>query len=163
RSRARALLDPLRHEIPPGPLRASVLLNLADFSWDEPTAGELAEQALAEVGTDDSCRARLHMLLSAVALEGEDRSAVGHIRAACADEFLAEVECRLGNVEAATAHASECAELYQQLGMANWPAGLYASALVHAYLGNVEEARAAAELGAAIGAEIGKEFWAIAN
>jgi DNA-binding CsgD family transcriptional regulator len=259
RSRARALLEPLRHEIPPGPLRASVLLNLADFSWDEPAAGELAEQALAEVGTDDSCRARLHMLLSALALEGEDRSAVGHIRAAydaanrtgddelkmlalvnlvdtevcagemtpglleqaldrihdeesqdkriphfesphfvlglaltglgrfgeakdlferarvdaleqgvpfaaaCADEFLAEVECRLGNVEAATAHASECAELYQQLGMANQPAGLYATALVHAYLGNVEEARAAAELGAAIGAEIGKEFWAIAN
>ena len=36
-------------------------------------------------------------------------------------------------------------------------------ALVDAHLGNVDEARTAAERGAAIAAEAGQEFWAIAN
>jgi DNA-binding CsgD family transcriptional regulator len=258
--RARALLEPLINEIPPGPLRARVLLNLADFRWDDARASiELAERALAEVGSDDACRARLHMLLSARALEAEADSALSHIRAAyeaadrsgnaeltflalvnlahtevcvgeltpglleqalaainadaaqgeriahfesphfvlglallglgrfeeakalferaradsleqgvpyaaaCADEFLAEVECRLGDWYAAEVHASECSELYQQLGMENEPQGLYAAALVDAQLGNVEEARTAAERGAAIAADLGQEFWASAN
>ena len=257
--RAHALLEPLTSEIPPGSLRASVLLNLADFTWDDATAMELAERALGEVGSDDSCRARIHMLLSALALEAEDASALSHIRAAheaatrtgneeltmqalvnlvdtevcagqmtpglleealariridetqhapiphfesphfvlglallglarfddakdmferarldsleqgvpfaaaCADEFLAEVECRLGNLHAAAVYASECSELYQQLGLENQAPGLYATALVHAHRGDIDGARAAAATGAAIAAKIRKEFWANAN
>jgi DNA-binding CsgD family transcriptional regulator len=258
--RARALLEPLTSEIPPGTMRARVLLNLADFRWDDAKASiELAERALAEVGSDDACRARIHMLLSSRALDAEADSALSHIRAAyeaadrcgnaeltllalvnlahtevcvgeltpglleqalagvnadaaqheriphfesphfvlglallglgrfeeakalfegaradsleqgvpyaaaCADEFLAEVECRLGDWHAAELHASECSELYQQLGMEDEPQGLYAAGLVDAHLGNVDEARTAAERGAAIATELGQEFWAIAN
>ena len=81
--RARALLEPLTNEIPPGPLRAGVLLNLADFRWDDAAAAiGLAERALAEVGDDDSSRARIHMVLSSRALEAEAGSALGHSRAA---------------------------------------------------------------------------------
>jgi DNA-binding CsgD family transcriptional regulator len=81
--RAQALLGPLTEEIPPGPLRADVLLNLADFHWDEPdVAVELAETALTEVGGDHRCRARLHMLLSSRALEAQTGSALPRIRAA---------------------------------------------------------------------------------
>ena len=259
-TRARALLEPLTAEIPPGPRRAQVLLNLADFRWDDAGAAiELAERALAEVGSDDACRARIHMVLSSRALEAEAASALGHSRAAheaaeraadaeltllalvnlvhvevcvgamtpglldralarvstegardtriphfesphfvlglallglgrfeeakalfdrarvdsleqgvpfaaaCADEFLAEVECRLGNWPAAALHASECSELFEQLGTEDQPQQLYATALVDAHLGNVDEARTAAERGAAIATKIGQEFWAIAN
>src|SRR5207248_5141953 len=81
--RARGLLEPLINEIPPGPLRAEVLLNLADFRWDDARGSiELAEHALAEVGNDDACRARILMLLSSRALEAEAGSALGHIHAA---------------------------------------------------------------------------------
>jgi len=259
-ARARALLEPLTNEIEAGPRRAEVLLNLADFRWDDAgEAIELAERALAEVGSDDACRARIHMVLSARALEAEAGSALGHSRAAyeaadragdaeltllalvnlvhvevcvgemtpgllnralarlstkgardariphfesphfvlglallgldrfeqakalfdrarvdsleqgvpfaaaCADEFLAEVECRLGDWHAAVLHASECSELYQQLGTKNQSQQLYATALVDAHLGKVDEARTAAERGAVIATEAEEEFWAIAN
>jgi DNA-binding CsgD family transcriptional regulator len=254
--RARALLEPLVDEIPPGRMRARVLLNLADFRWDDAAAaGRLAESALAEAGDDEALRARILMLLSSRALESQSGSALDHIRAAraaadrtgdgelallalvnlvhtevcvgemtpgllecasglasidariphfespqfvlglaylglghfdeaktlierarvdsleqgvpfaaaCADEFLAELECRLGNWSAAKLHASECSELYQQLGMEDQPQGLYAIALVDAHLGNADEARAAAERGAAIATDAGLEFWTIAN
>jgi DNA-binding CsgD family transcriptional regulator len=259
-ARARALLEPLTTEIAAGPRRAEVLLNLADLRGDDAGAAiELAERALAEVGSDDACRARIHMVLSSRALEAEAGSALGHSRAAyeaaeraadaeltllalanlvhvevcvgemtpglldralarlsidatrdariphfesphfvlglallgldrfeqakalfdraridsleqgvpfaaaCADEFLAEVECRLGDWHAAVLHASECSELYQQLGPKNQPQQLYATALVDAHLGNVDEARTAAERGAMIATEAREEFWAIAN
>ncbi len=63
-SRARALLEPLLDEIPAGPQRARVLLNLADIRWDDaPRMISLAKRALAEIGDDDASRARLHGLL----------------------------------------------------------------------------------------------------
>ena len=40
--RARALLEPLVDEIPRGPLRARVLLNLADSRWDDNARDDLA-------------------------------------------------------------------------------------------------------------------------
>ena len=73
------------------------------------------------------------------------------------------MQCRLGNWAAAALHASECSELYQQLGMEDLPERLYANALVDAHLGNAARARTVAERGAAIATEQGKEFWAIAN
>ena len=81
--RARALLEPLTDEIPSGPQRADVLLNLADFRWDDPEAAVvLAERALAEAGDDDACRARIHMLLSSRVLQAGAGPALRHIRAA---------------------------------------------------------------------------------
>ena len=81
--RAQELLEPLVNEIPPGSLRAQVLLNLADFRWDDRNAAvELAERALREVGSDDACRARIHMLLSSQFVEAGGGPALTHIRAA---------------------------------------------------------------------------------
>jgi DNA-binding CsgD family transcriptional regulator len=256
--RARVLLEPLTDEIQPGPLRAQVLLNLADFQWEDAGAAiELAKRALTEVGSDDASRARIHMLLNSLALQAGSHAALSHIRAAreaaerardeelsllalvnlvltevcagemtpgllelalarvrdaarsgriphfesphfvlgiallglgrfeearalceraridgleqgvpftaaCANEFLADVECRLGNWDAAELYASECLEHYQQLGVEP-PRGLLFAAVVDAHLGNVDRARAAAERGSIVAREMGQEFWAIAN
>jgi DNA-binding CsgD family transcriptional regulator len=63
-ARARAVLEPLLDEVPPGPERARVLLNLADIRWgDVREMVALAERALAEIGDDDASRARIHALL----------------------------------------------------------------------------------------------------
>jgi len=258
--RARQLLEPLVEEIRPGPLRAEALLNLADFRWDDPVASvELARRALCEVGDNDACCARIHMLLSARAMEAGSGPALAHIRsahdaarrsgdeqlslvalanrvqvevfvgevtpglleqaladvrarrtqdaqiphfessqfvlglallglarfresthlferaradaveqgvpfaAACAYQLLAEVECRLGNFVVASRHAEECEEHYEQLGMDRQPDALFTTALVHAHLGHVDEARAAAERGVALAAEAGQGLWSIAN
>jgi DNA-binding CsgD family transcriptional regulator len=257
---ARRLLEPLVDEIPPGPLRSEVLLNLADCRWDDHAATvELAERALTEVGENDACRARIHMLLSSRAMEAGAGPALAEIRAAheaakrsgdqqltllshvnrvqvevfvgemtpglleqaltavgardqeharipqfesphfilglallglarfgesrtlfeqarvdaveegvpfaaaCAHELLAEVECRLGNLQRARLHAEEAAEHFQQLGMESQPDSLFATALVHAHLGNVDEARTAAERGAALAVEGGQGLWNLAN
>ena len=65
-SRARALLEPLLEEMPPGPLRGEVLLNLADIGWDDYLEMiSLAERALVEVD-DDVSRARAHSIIAAI-------------------------------------------------------------------------------------------------
>src|SRR5262249_56451678 len=47
---ARAVLEPLGDELPPGPMRARVLLNLADVRWDgTPELIALAKTPLATV------------------------------------------------------------------------------------------------------------------
>jgi hypothetical protein len=54
-ARARALLEPLLGELPPGPLRGEVLLNLADIGWDDDLERiSLAERALVEIDDDVS-------------------------------------------------------------------------------------------------------------
>lgn len=253
RGRARALLEPLADEIPPGEVRSDVFLNLADFHWDNITeASALARRALAEAGDDPVRLARIHLLLaeltldseeglrhSRAALEAAEQSHDDHlitqaivnlvrvevsfarmtpgllerafqragpdsppapiaqfespqtllgialhnltrfdqahallsrgredsleqgvpVAAAVADVFLAEVECRLGYWRAAETHAAECAELYEQLGLPEHDEPLYASALVHAHLGNVDEARKALERVAAAAARSDNDFW----
>jgi DNA-binding CsgD family transcriptional regulator len=80
-SRARALLEPLLAEIPPGPLRGTVLLNLADINWDDRLEmTSLAERALVEVD-DDVSRARLHSLLATIDMFNLPK-ALAHLRAA---------------------------------------------------------------------------------
>jgi DNA-binding CsgD family transcriptional regulator len=65
-ARARALLEPLLGELPPGPLRGEVLLNLADIGWDDYLEmNALAERALVEVD-DDVSRARAHSIIAAI-------------------------------------------------------------------------------------------------
>jgi DNA-binding CsgD family transcriptional regulator len=81
-ARARALLAPLLEELPPGPLRGEVLLNLADIGWDDYLEMiSLAERALVEVD-DDVSRARLHSLLGAIALFDDLPGALAHLQAA---------------------------------------------------------------------------------
>lgn len=258
--RARELLEPLADEVPPGPLRAEVLLNLADFRWDDPEAAiDLAERSLREIGGDQACQARAHMLLSSHYLEGGRGPALDHMRAAhdaalrsgddqlallalanrtlvevcageitddafvdalgrvrrasggemriaqfesphlvlglaflalgrfgeakaefelavidaaeqgvafasaCAHAGIAEVGARLGDWEVAQRSAAECAEHYEQLGMREQPDALYVSALTSAQVGNIDDARSAAERGAAIASSGGRDLWAAAN
>jgi DNA-binding CsgD family transcriptional regulator len=80
-ARARALLEPLLEEIPPGPLRGEVLLNLADISWDDYLEMiSLAERALVEVD-DDVSRARAHSIIAAINTLDLPK-ALAHLRAA---------------------------------------------------------------------------------
>jgi DNA-binding CsgD family transcriptional regulator len=82
-SRARAVLEPLLEEIPAGPARARVLLNLADIHWDDtPEMISLAERALAEVGEDDVSRARIHGILGAWLPMVDAATRLSHLRAA---------------------------------------------------------------------------------
>jgi DNA-binding CsgD family transcriptional regulator len=80
-ARARALLAPLLGELPPGPLRGKVLLNLADIGWDDYLEmNTLAERALVEVD-DDVSRARAHSIIAAI--NGLDLpKALAHLQAA---------------------------------------------------------------------------------
>jgi DNA-binding CsgD family transcriptional regulator len=81
-ARARALLAPLLEELPPGPLRGTVLVNLADIGWDDELEMiALAERALVEVD-DDVSRARAHSLLGAIALFDDLPGALAHLQAA---------------------------------------------------------------------------------
>jgi DNA-binding CsgD family transcriptional regulator len=80
-SRAKTLLEPLLAEMPPGRLRGTVLLNLADIGWDDDLERiSLAERALVEVD-DDVSRARLHSLLAAIETTDPPK-ALGHLQAA---------------------------------------------------------------------------------
>ena len=80
-SRAKTLLEPLLEEMPPGPLRGKVLLNLADVGWDDDLERiSLAERALVEVD-DDVSRARLHSLLAAI-VTPDPPKALDHLQAA---------------------------------------------------------------------------------
>jgi DNA-binding CsgD family transcriptional regulator len=74
--------------------------------------------------------------------------------------------CRLGDWPAAARYAAEFSELFEQLGLQHlspWP--LYATSLVDAYLGNVEQARAAATRGVAIALDVEGEngYWLMEN
>jgi DNA-binding CsgD family transcriptional regulator len=79
---------------------------------------------------------------------------------------LTELMCRLGDWPAAARYAAEFSELFEQLGLQHlspWP--LYATSLVDAYLGNVEQARAAATRGVAIALDVEGEngYWLMEN
>jgi DNA-binding CsgD family transcriptional regulator len=81
--RARALLEPMSDEMPAGPARGRVLLNIADICWeDRPRLITLAEQALTEIGDDDVSRARLHSLLAENLWAEGSETTRGHLRAA---------------------------------------------------------------------------------
>ncbi len=78
--------------------------------------------------------------------------------------YLTELECRAANFPAAAAHASECRVSSEQRGE-NYQGGAsrWAKALADAHLGRVDEARAAAERGAALSTEIGEEVYRVLN
>ena len=81
--RAKALLEPMSEEMPAGPARGRVLLNLADICWDDRSRMiTLAEQALTEIGGDDVSRARLHSLLAENLWDDGSETTLHHLRAA---------------------------------------------------------------------------------
>ena len=167
---------------------ALILLALVNLVHAEVCAGEmtpgLLERALARVRAQGARDARIRhfespsfplaLALLALSRFDEARALLEHAHAdsleqgvpfaaAMADLFLAEMECRLGNWQEAALHAAECWELYEQFGTENKTEPLYGKALVDAHLGNVDDARTAAERGAADAAEAGEEFWGLAN
>jgi DNA-binding NarL/FixJ family response regulator len=79
---------------------------------------------------------------------------------------LTELMCRLGDWPAAARYAAEFSELFEQLGPPYLSAlPLYATSLVDAYLGHVEQARAAATRGVALAVEVEGEdgSWVMVN
>lgn len=106
--RARAILDELLAEAPPGEQRADVLFTLARVRRaDLPTLARWCERALAEAGDDHRRTAEILAYLSWVRLlEGRVRDALTHARAALAhaehasdDELLARAIARLAMAE----------------------------------------------------------------
>ncbi len=78
--------------------------------------------------------------------------------------YLVELECRAGNFAAAAAHASECWLRSEQRGERyQGGAVLWAKAWADAHLGQVDEARAAAQQGIALSTEIGEEVYSLLN
>jgi len=77
---------------------------------------------------------------------------------------LTELECRAGDLARADQHAAELIALSEQIGLEyQGGASLYPKAMVDAYLGRVEGARAAAERGAKLSEAIGDEIFRIQN
>lgn len=108
RDRARAILDDLLSETPPGKQRADVLFTLARVRRaDLPTLARWCERALAEVGDDHRRAAEILAYLSWVRLlEGHIRDALAHARAALAhaehasdDALLARAIARVAMAE----------------------------------------------------------------
>jgi DNA-binding CsgD family transcriptional regulator len=108
RDRARAILDELLAEAPPGPQRADVLFALARARRaDLPTLARWCESALSEAGDDHQRAAEILAYLSWVRLlEGRVRDALAHARAALGhaelagdDELLARAIARVAMAE----------------------------------------------------------------
>jgi DNA-binding CsgD family transcriptional regulator len=83
---ARTHLDPLLAELPAGPMRAGVLLQLARLHEAEAVVAlELCEQAIAEAGPADANAAAAHQLLAEMSmLSGNVPNALEHARLAAA-------------------------------------------------------------------------------
>ena len=108
RDRARAILEELLAEVPPGEQRADVLFTLARVRRaDLPTLARWCENALAEAGDDHRRAAEILVYLSWVRLlEGRVRDALASARAALAhaeqagvDELLARAIARVAMAE----------------------------------------------------------------
>ncbi len=108
RDRARAILDELMAEAPPGEQRADVLFALARVRRaDLPTLARWCDSALAEAGDDHRRAAEILAYLSWVRLlEGRVRDALAHARAALAhaehagdDKLLARAIARVAMAE----------------------------------------------------------------
>jgi DNA-binding CsgD family transcriptional regulator len=108
RDRARAILDELLAEAPPGQQRADVLFALARVRRaDLPTLARWCERALSESGDDHRRAAEILAYLSWVRLlEGRVRDALAHARAALEhaehtgdDELLARAIARVAMAE----------------------------------------------------------------
>lgn len=78
--------------------------------------------------------------------------------------YLAELECRAGNLERAERYAEECDEILLEAGLeAARECSLFAKALVEAHLGRVDRCRAHAEEGLRLAERHDDVFYLIAN
>lgn len=75
---------------------------------------------------------------------------------------LTQLECRAGRLADAERHARECVATHEQAGWVP-AAGHFATALVGAHVGRIEEARAAAEQGAELAAAGRNEVFRVLN
>jgi DNA-binding CsgD family transcriptional regulator len=106
----------------------------------------------------EPARAGLEHALEQAAAEGNALVRVSLLTA------LVELECRAGDHNRAAAYASDACERADQLGLGFIGCiALYASALVNARLGRVDQARADAQEGAAIAEEARSEFFELQN
>ena len=82
---ARRHLEPLLEQLPPGPTRAGVLLQIARMGEQAAArALEMCQQAIAEAGPDDARAAEAHQLAAEMSmLSGDIPSALEHARLAC--------------------------------------------------------------------------------
>ena len=82
---ARRHLEPLLAELPPGPTRAGVLVQLARMGEQAAARSlELCLQAIAEAGQDNARAAEAHQLAAEMSmLSGDIPSALDHARRAC--------------------------------------------------------------------------------
>jgi DNA-binding CsgD family transcriptional regulator len=162
--------------------RANLAIALATVAWFEtsmalePTPG-LLEQAILledaglESGVSDtsspSFALSMRLMFAGLLDEARARMGVSYDRAvSLGDEgatsaallHLAELEFRAGNWPLAARYAAEGYEHAEQMSREqDMSAHLYASALVDAHLGRVEEARGAAERGIALSESCGDE------
>lgn len=84
--RARGHLEPLLRELPAGPMRAGVLLQLARLHEQQAArALRLCQQAIVEAGPNDVRAAEAHQLAAEMSmLSGDIPGALDHARQACA-------------------------------------------------------------------------------
>jgi DNA-binding CsgD family transcriptional regulator len=118
------------------------------------------ELGLMRMWTDDLEAARPLMLeeLERATNRGDERAR------ALVLFHLAELECRSGQWPTAAQYAYESASLARQASHEqDWGSSLFAQALVDAYLGNVEAARAAAERGLQLAEGVGDAVFTIQN
>ena len=105
-------------------------------------------------GRLDEARERLFRAFDNALGVGDERAQIGLFI------LLAELECRAGNWPLADGHAADGYEHAEQIGREHdMSALLYASALVDAHLGRVDQAREAAERGIALSESCGDEIF----
>ena len=143
----------------PGLLEQAVFLEDAGLHdgarvADTSSASFALGMRLMFAGRLDEARARMEVTLDRAVSLGDE----GAVSAALL--HLAELEFRAGNWPLAARHAAEGYEHAEQMGREqDMSALLYASALLDAHLGRVEEARAAADRGIALSESCGDEVF----
>lgn len=136
--------------------RALVLEEAAvqDGVYDSSSPSFVLGMRLMFAGRLDEARARMNIRLDRAGWLGDERAV------AAALLHQAELELRAGNWSLAAAKAAEGYERAEQIGREqDMSALLYASALVDAHLGRVQEAREAVDRGVALSERCGDEVF----
>ncbi len=181
RAAARSAVDCAERSREPGPLAAALAgLGLMDTLAGERPSAEFWERAVAlERETDrilehSPSESRGLQLMYADRLDEARTSLEEAYRRAAAhgaddalsstELFLTELECRAGDLERALRHAESLYQMVGQTGREGTQgAALYAKAMVDAYLGSVDDARAEAEEGIALAEAANDTIFRIQN
>ncbi len=171
-NRARSILQDLVDSSPPGALRASALVLLAEVEADSELARELCERALQEVGTDSRVLADVHRELAEhLMILGDLRLALEHARIGarfaedCGDEALliqslgvvGHFETYTGEITPGLLEHGVALEQAAVAAPAHYgPAQIYALRLM--YADRLDDARDRLELALGRARELGDEF-----